>query len=82
MLVVEIEIDLTILCLNMYMYYNLTGLTGLCWLLKSKLIDGTIKFIIIIIATLPFFTTTMALTESPVFFVVDQTAQPSPVPAR
>ena len=34
-----------ILFLNMYMYYNLTDSTGLCWLVKSKLIDGRIKFI-------------------------------------
>ena len=30
-----------------YNYYNLTDSTELCWLLKSKFIDGKIKFIII-----------------------------------
>ena len=27
--------------------YNVTGSTGLCWLLKSKIIEGIIKLIII-----------------------------------
>jgi hypothetical protein len=33
----------------MYMCYNLTDSTGLCWLLKPKLIDGIKRFFIIVV---------------------------------
>ena len=45
-----------IVCVYIRNYYNLTDSTGLCWnwLLKSKLIDGIIKFIIVIDGVIKF----------------------------